>query len=106
FSSRRRHTRSYGDWSSDVCSSDLEPSTLRESVYDTAATLLAAGLDPRRCIFFRQGDVPEHTELTWLLSAVTAYGELNRMTQFKRSEERRVGKECRYGRAVAVRGVK
>jgi tryptophanyl-tRNA synthetase len=60
-----------------------EPRALRESVYDTAATLLAAGLDPERCIFFRQGDVPEHTELCWLLSGVTAFGELNRMTQFK-----------------------
>ncbi len=60
-----------------------EPATLRESVYDTAATLLAAGLDPDRCIFFRQSDVHEHTELTWLLSSVTAFGELNRMTQFK-----------------------
>jgi tryptophanyl-tRNA synthetase len=60
-----------------------EPVRLRESVLDTAAILLAAGLDPARCIFFRQSDVPEHTELTWLLSAVTAYGELTRMTQFK-----------------------
>ena len=60
-----------------------EPEALRESVYDTAATLLASGLDPERCIFFRQGDVQEHTELTWLLSGVTAYGDLNRMTQFK-----------------------
>jgi tryptophanyl-tRNA synthetase len=60
-----------------------EPAALRESVYDTAATLLAAGLDPDRCIFFRQGDVQEHTELCWLLSAVTSFGELNRMTQFK-----------------------
>jgi tryptophanyl-tRNA synthetase len=60
-----------------------EPAALRDSVYDTAATLLAAGLDPERCIFFRQGDVPEHTELCWLLSAVTSFGELNRMTQFK-----------------------
>jgi tryptophanyl-tRNA synthetase len=60
-----------------------EPAALRESVYDTAATLLAAGLDPERCIFFRQGDVHEHTELCWLLSSVTAFGELNRMTQFK-----------------------
>jgi tryptophanyl-tRNA synthetase len=60
-----------------------EPMALRESVYDTAATLLAAGLDPDRCIFFRQSDVHEHTELTWLLSSVTAFGELNRMTQFK-----------------------
>ena len=60
-----------------------EPEALRESVYDTAATLLASGLDPERCIFFRQGDVQEHTELTWLLSGVTAYGDLTRMTQFK-----------------------
>jgi tryptophanyl-tRNA synthetase len=60
-----------------------EPAVLRESVYDTAATLLAAGLDPDRCIFFRQSDVHEHTELTWLLSSVTAFGDLNRMHQFK-----------------------
>ena len=60
-----------------------EPAGLREAVYDTAATLLAAGLDPERCIFFRQGDVHEHSELTWLLSSVTSFGELNRMTQFK-----------------------
>jgi tryptophanyl-tRNA synthetase len=60
-----------------------EAGALREAVYDTAATLLAAGLDPERCIFFRQSDVPEHSELTWLLSSVTAYGDLNRMTQFK-----------------------
>ena len=60
-----------------------EPAALRESVYDTAAILLAAGLDPERCIFFRQSDVHEHTELTWLLSSVTSFGDLNRMTQFK-----------------------
>jgi tryptophanyl-tRNA synthetase len=60
-----------------------EPAELRTADYDAAATLLAAGLDPERCIFFRQSDVAEHTELTWLLSAVTSYGELNRMTQFK-----------------------
>src|ERR1700739_4971767 len=60
-----------------------DPRGLRESVYDTAAVLLAAGLDPDRCIFFRQSDVHEHTELTWLLSSVTAFGELNRMHQFK-----------------------
>jgi tryptophanyl-tRNA synthetase len=59
------------------------PADLRRSLYDTAAILLAAGLDPERCIFFRQSDVHEHTELCWLLSAVTAFGELNRMTQFK-----------------------
>jgi tryptophanyl-tRNA synthetase len=59
------------------------PATLRESVYDTTAILLAAGLDPERCILFRQSDVREHTELTWYLAALTAHGDLNRMTQFK-----------------------
>jgi tryptophanyl-tRNA synthetase len=60
-----------------------EPAELREAVYDTAATLLAAGLDPERCIFFRQSDVVEHPELCWLLSSATSFGELSRMTQFK-----------------------
>jgi tryptophanyl-tRNA synthetase len=60
-----------------------DPAELRERFYDTTAILLAAGLDPERCILFRQSDVREHTELTWLLSAVTAHGDLNRMTQFK-----------------------
>jgi tryptophanyl-tRNA synthetase len=59
------------------------PADLRRNVYDTTAILLAAGLDPARCILFRQGDVHEHTELCWLLTSVTAHGELNRMTQFK-----------------------
>ena len=60
-----------------------DPADLRERLYDTAAILIAAGLDPERCILFRQSDVREHTELCWLLSAVTAHGDLNRMTQFK-----------------------
>ncbi len=60
-----------------------DPVELRERTYDTAAILLAAGLDPERCIFFRQGDVMEHTELCWLLCSVTSWGDLNRMHQFK-----------------------
>src|ERR1700709_2356870 len=60
-----------------------DPVDLRERVLDTAAILLAAGLDPERCIFFRQSDVRQHSELTWLLSAVTSHGDLDRMTQFK-----------------------
>ncbi|HEX7245437.1 MAG TPA: tryptophan--tRNA ligase [Solirubrobacterales bacterium] len=60
-----------------------DPAELRERRLDTAAILLAAGLDPERCIFFRQSDVSEHAELTWLLSAVTSHGDLNRMHQFK-----------------------
>ncbi|HEY5709782.1 MAG TPA: tryptophan--tRNA ligase [Solirubrobacterales bacterium] len=60
-----------------------DPAELRERLYDTTAILLAAGLDPERCILFRQSDVREHAELTWLLSAVTSHGDLNRMHQFK-----------------------
>src|SRR4029453_8359595 len=56
---------------------------LRERGLDTTPMLMAAGLDPSNCVLFRQSDVREHTELTWLLSAVTAHGDLNRMTQFK-----------------------
>ncbi len=60
-----------------------DPAALHENTYDTTAILIAAGLDPERCILFRQADVREHTELTWYLSALTAHGDLNRMTQFK-----------------------
>jgi tryptophanyl-tRNA synthetase len=60
-----------------------DPAELRSNVYDTTAILLAAGLEPERCILFRQSDVREHTELTWYLAALTAHGDLNRMTQFK-----------------------
>ncbi|MBI4897970.1 MAG: tryptophan--tRNA ligase [Actinobacteria bacterium] len=61
-----------------------EPAELRRQLYDTTAILLASGLDPARCILFRQSDIPQHTELTWMLAATaTAHGDLNRMTQFK-----------------------
>jgi tryptophanyl-tRNA synthetase len=60
-----------------------DPADLRERTHDTAALLIAAGLDPERCILFRQSDVHEHTELCWLLSSATAVGELNRMHQFR-----------------------
>jgi tryptophanyl-tRNA synthetase len=61
----------------------FDPRALRTATHDTAAILLAAGLDPERCIFFRQGDVYEHAELCWLLCSVTAWGDLNRMHQWK-----------------------
>lgn len=60
-----------------------EPEALRGSLYDLTALLMASGLDPARCILFRQSDVKEHTELCWLLASVTAIGELNRMHQFR-----------------------
>jgi tryptophanyl-tRNA synthetase len=65
-----------------------DPAALPDYVLDTTAMLMAAGLDPERCILFRQSDVREHTELMWLLCAVTAYGDLLRMHQFKEKSER------------------
>jgi len=56
---------------------------LKKNIFDLATDLLAAGLDPKKCILFIQSDVPEHTELTWLLNTITPISELERMTQFK-----------------------
>jgi tryptophanyl-tRNA synthetase len=72
---------------------DFDPAELRERVYDTTAILLAAGVDPTRCILFRQSDVKEHSELAWLLGAVTAWGDLNRMTQWKDKRELLEGRQ-------------
>jgi tryptophanyl-tRNA synthetase len=71
-----------------------EPAELRDYLYDTTAILLAAGLDPDRCILFRQSDVHEHTELTWLLGTLTPWGDLNRMPQWM---EKRAQLESRPG---------
>ena len=65
-----------------------EPKALPGYVLDTTAMLMAAGLDPERCILFRQSDLAEHSELCWLLASVTAYGDLQRMHQFKDKAER------------------
>ena len=62
---------------------DYDPAQLRERVYDLLALFVASGLDPERSILFRQSDVKEHTELSWLLSSVIPLGELNRMHQFR-----------------------
>ena len=70
-----------------------EPATLTESTRRTAALLLAAGLDPERCILFVQSHVPIHTELTWILNCVATFGELRRMTQFKDKASQRGGQE-------------
>src|SRR5260221_12667390 len=60
-----------------------DPAALTEQTWRTAALLMAAGLDPRRCTLFVQSHVPAHTELTWILNCVASFGELGRMTQFK-----------------------
>jgi tryptophanyl-tRNA synthetase len=65
-----------------------DPEALPGYVLDTTAMLMAAGLDPERCILFRQSDLHEHSELCWLLASVTPYGDLQRMTQFKDKSDR------------------
>jgi tryptophanyl-tRNA synthetase len=56
---------------------------IRRSSYEVAATWLALGLDPERVTLYRQSDVPEVTELTWILSCVTPKGLLNRAHAYK-----------------------
>ena len=66
----------------------FEPDALREATLEVTAWLFATGLDPERSTVFVQSHVPAHAEAAWLLSAVTSFGELRRMTHFKeRAEE-------------------
>ncbi|MBA2442353.1 MAG: tryptophan--tRNA ligase [Rubrobacter sp.] len=65
-----------------------DPKELRAKTREVAALYLAAGIDPERCVIFRQSQVPEHAELTWLLNCVARFGELSRMTQFKDKAQR------------------
>ena len=67
---------------------EYDPAELRESTLDLYAMLIATGLDPDRSTIFAQSHVSAHAEAAWLLSAVTSYGQLGRMTQFKEKSER------------------
>ncbi len=69
---------------------DFDPRDLHDTTLDLAALLYAVGLDPDRCTLFLQSHVTAHPEAAWLLSAVTGFGQLGRMTQFKEKGE---GKE-------------
>jgi tryptophanyl-tRNA synthetase len=66
-----------------------EPQELRSLTLALALDLLACGLDPGRSALFLQSQVPEHTELMWILASVASYGELGRMTQFKEKAGKR-----------------
>jgi tryptophanyl-tRNA synthetase len=69
---------------------EYDPAELRSSTLDLAALLFASGLDAERSTIFCQSHVTAHAEAAWLLSAVTSYGQLGRMIQFKEKSE---GKE-------------
>ncbi|HEX2640624.1 MAG TPA: tryptophan--tRNA ligase [Pyrinomonadaceae bacterium] len=60
-----------------------DPKVLRQKTLDLARIYLAAGIDTEKSTVFIQSDVPEHAELTWILSCISRMGELERMTQFK-----------------------
>jgi tryptophanyl-tRNA synthetase len=60
-----------------------DPKALNKAVVNMAVELLAAGLDPEKCIIFIQSQVKEHSELCWILNSITPVGELERMTQYK-----------------------
>ena len=62
---------------------DHDVSRLATTTRETAGLLLAAGVDPQRCTFYVQSQVPEHTGLHYLLESATSYGEAHRMIQFK-----------------------
>lgn len=60
-----------------------EPDALRAKTLEIAKIYLAAGIDPEKCALFIQSQVPEHTELMWILNTITKNGDLAKMTQFK-----------------------
>ena len=60
-----------------------DPAEMRDKSYDLTATFLALGMDPEKVVFFRQSDIPEIFELTWILSCFTAKGLLNRAHAYK-----------------------
>ncbi len=60
-----------------------ESAVLRKKSLETLALYLASGIDPKKAAFFLQSQVPEHTQLSWVLGCNTMFGELSRMTQFK-----------------------
>ena len=60
-----------------------DPKKLKDNIYETAATFIASGIDPKKSIIFNQSSVSAHSETAWILSSVARMGWLNRMTQFK-----------------------
>ena len=68
---------------------EFDPKEKSKQIEDVAFSYLAAGLDPKKSTIFLQSDIPEHTELAWILNTITPFGELRRMTQFKDKSESR-----------------
>lgn len=67
---------------------DFNPSEKYKQIIDVVLNLLAAGINPKKSVIFVQSQIPQHTELTWILNAITPFGELKRMVQFKDKSSR------------------
>lgn len=65
-----------------------DPAVFHTARLETAKLVIAAGIDPKRSVFYFQSQVPQHSELAWVLSTITGIGQLNRMTQFKEKADR------------------
>ena len=68
---------------------------LNRQIYEVAATWLALGLDPQKVVFFRQSDIPEVFELTWILACLASKGLLNRAHAYKAAVEENIREERR-----------
>lgn len=69
---------------------EQDPKVLKDRTYSFLAQYLALGLDPKKNVIFVQSQIPEHTQLMWILTCLTPMGYLNRMTQFKEKAEKHV----------------
>lgn len=67
---------------------EYDPKEKQQQILDLAATVLALGIDSKKSTLFVQSDVPEHTELGWILNCVTPVAEMERMTQYKDKSSR------------------
>jgi len=70
-----------------------QPERVRQSTLEIAATWLALGLDTSRCVFYRQSDIAEIPELTWLLTCVTAKGLMNRAHAYKAAVDENIERD-------------
>lgn len=83
------------DWETIYCVVDLHAMTVPYDVgeftrqrIDMAKAIIACGVDPEKSLLYYQSHVPQHTELTWILSTITGIGQLERMTQYKEKSDR------------------
>lgn len=74
-----------------------DPKTLKQRTRMAAAQLFAVGLDPEHSTLFVQSQVPEHSQLAWVLGCITGFGEASRMTQFKDKSQKQGGERASVG---------